>query len=97
MNQDTEKLLDLVAQKTGYKVSVGQTKDITSFARMVSASQANPMHIIDVNEKYHKLGDYIVAVQCAMLLIKWTNPEKIPSFVVRDEKMNYLIDCHRAL
>lgn len=92
MNQDTENLLDVVAKKTGYRVSVGQTKDITSYARMVAASQANPMHIIDVNEKYHKLGDYIVAVQCAMLLVKWANPEKIPTFVVRDEKMNYLID-----
>lgn len=92
MNQDTQKLFDIVAQKTGYKVSVGQTKDITSYARMVAASQANPMHIIDVNEKYHKLGDYIVAVQCAMLLIKWANPDKIPSFVIRDEKVNYLID-----
>jgi hypothetical protein len=50
------------------------------------------MHRIDVNEKYHKLGDYIVAVQCAMLLVKWANPEKIASFVVRDEKMNYLVD-----
>jgi hypothetical protein len=92
MNQDTIKLLDVVAQKTGFKVSIGTTKDITSYARMVAASQANPMHIIDVNEKYHKLGDYIVAVQCAMLLVKWANPEKIPSFVVRDDKMNYLID-----
>ena len=100
MNQDTIKLLDVVAQKTGYKVSVGQTKDSTSYARMVAASQANPMHIVDINEKYHKLGDYIVAAQCAMLLVKWANPEKIPSFVVRDDKMNYLIDkCsnHSAL
>jgi hypothetical protein len=69
MNSDTKILLELVAKQTGYKVSVGQTKDITSYARMVAASQANPMHIIDVNEKYHKLGDYIVAVQCAMLLV----------------------------
>jgi hypothetical protein len=100
MNQDTIKLLDLVAQKTGYKVSIGTTTGITSYARMVAASQANPMHIIEVNEKYHRLGDYIVAVQCAMLLIKWANPEKIPSFVVRDDKINFLIDkCskHSAL
>jgi hypothetical protein len=92
MNRDTQKLLEIVAEKTGHKVAVSQSADIGTHSRMIAASAGSPMHLIEVNEKYHKYGDYLVASQCAMLLVKWANPERIPVLVVNQGKVEYLVN-----
>ena len=88
----TQKMIGLVKEKTGYGVSIIVDKDIQTHASMVSASTRSPMHVIRVNPTYEKYGDYLVAVQCAMLLIKWGDPNRIADFVVRNEKANLLIN-----
>ena len=87
---DTQKMMDLVEEKTGYKVSVSVDNTITTHASMVSASSSVPVHMVKVNPKYEKYGDYLVAVQCAMLLIKWGDPERIPDFAILDKNVAYL-------
>ena len=67
---DTQKIMDLVEQKTGFGVSVLVDDKITTPAGMVSARFSVPMHLVKVNPKYEQYGDYLVALQCAMLLIK---------------------------
>jgi len=89
---DTQKIMDLVEQKTGFGVSVLVDDKITTPAGMVSARSSVPMHLVKVNPKYEKYGDYLVALQCAMLLIKWGDPERIPDFGVIDKKVAYLTD-----
>ena len=87
---DTKKIIDLVEEKTGYGVSVSVDDKITTHAAMVSASSSVPMHLVKVNPKYEKYGDYLVALQCAMLLIKWGDPKRIPDFTVLNDKIGFL-------
>ena len=89
---DTQKMIDLVEENTGYKVSLSTSSEISTHGQMISASKHNPMHLITVNTKYAKHGDYIVAIQCAMLLVKWRHPKKIPNFVLRNDKIKYLVN-----
>ena len=89
---DTQKMMDLVEEKTGYRVSVSVDNTITTHASMVSARSSVPVHLVKVNPKYEKYGDYLVAVQCAMLLIKWGDPARIPDFVILDKNAAYLQD-----
>jgi len=92
LHQDTQKMIDKVEQRTGYKVSVGSGSDFSGYAQMITATPQNPIHVINVNQNYSHIGDYVVALQCAMILAKWTDPKKIPNFVVNEEKANYQID-----
>lgn len=85
-------MIEKVEQITGYKVSIGSGVGFSNYAQMVTASLQKPMHVITVNQNYSKIGDYIVALQCAMILAKWTDPRKIPNFAVNDEKLSYQID-----
>ena len=59
---------------------------------MVSAKSSMPVHLVQVNPKYEKYGDYLVAVQCAMLLIKWGDHDRIPDFAILDKNVAYLQD-----
>jgi hypothetical protein len=65
---DTEMMMNLVAEKTGYGVSLLIESDIPTWSSMVSASKDSPRHVIKVNPEYSKYGDYLVAVQCAILM-----------------------------
>ena len=89
---DTQKIMDMVEEKTGYSVSVLVDDKITTHASMVSANSSVPMHLVKVNPKYEKYGDYLVALQCAMLLIKWGDPNRIPDFVVLNDKAKSLLE-----
>ena len=88
---DTQMLMDMVKEKTGYDVSIVGDSSITTHSGMRPASPSQPMHLIRINPKYEKYGDYQVALQCAMLLVKWADPDRIPEFAVRDEKAESLI------
>ena len=89
---DTQRIMDLVKEKTGHSVSVSVDDKIATHASMVSASSSMPMHLVKVHPKFGKYGDYLVAMQCAMLLIKWADPERIPDFVVLNNKAGHLED-----
>ena len=92
MNQDTKKIINKVEQVTGYRVSVGSDTGFSGQALMITASPQQPVHSITVNQKYSNIGDYIVAMQCAMILVKWSDPENIPDFAVKDNKVSHQID-----
>ena len=88
---DTQMLMDMVKEKTEYGVSITVDDKIRTHSGMASATPVQPMHIIKVNPKYEKYGDYLVAVQCAMLLIKWADPNRIPDFGVVSSREETLI------
>ncbi len=92
MNNETRKMIDRVEQLTGYKVSVGSDTGFSGFAQMVTATPRNPIHVINVNRKYSEIGDYVVALQCAMILTKWSDPDKIPIFIVDKRKVDDQIE-----
>lgn len=77
-------MLQLVEEKTGYRVHVDMISGIHEHARMISARPGNPVHMIRVNSTQQAFADYIVAVQCGMLLILWSNPSKVPSLVLEE-------------
>lgn len=89
---DTQLLMEMVKEKSGYAVSIIIDSNITTHSGMVSASSFKPMHLVQVNPKYEKFGDYLVAIQCAMLLIKWGDPNRIPDFVVPNDKAKSLVE-----
>ncbi len=92
MNKETAKMMQHVEKTTGYRVSVGSGTGFLSYARMTTATPQSPVHRIDVNQKNAAIGDYIVALQCAMILIKWSNPERIPVSMINEEKVHYQIE-----
>jgi hypothetical protein len=92
MNRDLEQLFDQVKTATGYPVTVSGDSDMGTHSRLASASPQRPVHTIFVNPAFERFGDYLVAVQCAMLVIKWANPAEVVDFIVRQEKLSYLID-----
>lgn len=86
-NPDTEKLLRLVEEETGYRVSVGTTDKVNAGAEMLSATPGRPTHIINVSTRCLAVGDYIVAAQCSMLLAMWSHPKGVPQFSPVPEKI----------
>jgi hypothetical protein len=93
MSSDVNKhLMNMVEDKTGYGVSIVVDSSVTTHSGMVSAGPLSPMHIIKINPKYERFGDYLAALQCAMLLIKWGDPDRIPDFIIHEDKTNSLIE-----
>ena len=80
---DTERMLEQVRTRTGYDVSVTSDPALRTWAGMRAASRALPRHVIAVNPKWAAYGDYLVAAQCAMLLLKWADPGRVPRFTVK--------------
>jgi hypothetical protein len=79
VNEDLRGLLGVVERQTGYAVAITRG-DIRTHSAMVSASLDQPVHAVYINPQYEKWGDYLAAMQCAMLLIKWADPTRIPDF-----------------
>jgi hypothetical protein len=57
---------------------------------MRAATAAAPVHLVKVNPDYEQVGNYLIALQCAMLLVKWHNPERIPDFMPNEDKVRYI-------
>ena len=89
---DTQKMIQLVEEQTGYRVSVDLISGIHEHARMISARPANPVHMISVNETQRAFGDYIVAVQCGILLVLWSDPQKVPAMALKEGATTSLAD-----
>ena len=83
-NSNTQYMIDLVEQRTGYRVSVDLISGIHDHARMISARPGNPVHMISVNETQRASADYIVAVQCGILLVLWSDPQKVPAMALEE-------------
>lgn len=90
MHPDVEKILKLVQERTGYSVTVTRSEDVSAHSIMKTASVNNPVHLIMLNPKYQHVANYLVASQCAMILIKWANPKRIPDLAVRDDEIEAL-------
>jgi hypothetical protein len=84
---DTKHMLELVEQLTDYRVSVDLISGIHEHAQMISARPESPVHLIRVNSSQRSFADYIVAVQCGMLLILWSDPLKGSLFVAGGIRM----------
>jgi hypothetical protein len=91
-NADTRQMLDLVERQTGYRVTVDVISGIHEHAQMISARPEAPAHIIRVNVDRRLHADYIVAVQCGMLLVLWSDPTKVPGMAFEKSKCEYLAD-----
>lgn len=79
-NPDTQKILKQVEDQTSYRVVLGTTDKAVGDAEMVAAAPGHPVHLINVSNRSLQFSDYIVAVQCSMILIMWSHPEGIPEF-----------------
>ena len=88
---ETKRLIDMVEECTGFRVNVGTTDDETSDAKMMTATPERPAHIINVAASRTAYADYIVAVQCAMILLMWSDERGVPMFIQNDEKFSYLV------
>ena len=81
---DTKHMLELVEQRTGYRVSVDLISGIHEHAQMISARPGNPVHMISVNSTQRAFADYIVAVQCGILVVLWSDPQKVPAMALEE-------------
>lgn len=89
-NADTNHMLDLVERQTGYRVTVDVISGIYEHAQMISARPEAPAHLIRVNADRRQHADYIVAVQCGMLLVLWSDPSKVPGMAFEKTRCDYL-------
>jgi hypothetical protein len=85
-------MMDLVERQTGYRVTVDVISGIYEHAQMKSARPGAPVHLIRVNVDHRQHADYIVAAQCAMLLVMWSDPAKVPGMAFEKSKCDYLAD-----
>ncbi|MEI7912684.1 MAG: hypothetical protein WCK77_23910 [Verrucomicrobiota bacterium] len=83
---ETQQIIDRVEQTTGYRVTIDVIDGIQESAQMISARPESPVHLIRVNSEQRRYADYIVAVQCGMLLVLWSDPTKVPELVPDQEK-----------
>jgi len=86
-----KRLMALVKKKTGYEVSMDLDDSISTRAATISATDFFPMHLVKVHPEYERYGDYLVALQCAFLLIKWGKPKQIPEFTPLADPVRPLI------
>ena len=56
---------------------------------MISAQPETPFHLVQVNAKHRAEAPYIVAAQCTMLLVTWSDPAKVPALSLRPDKADY--------
>lgn len=91
-NADTQRMIDLVERQTGYRVTVDVVSGINEHAQMTSARPEAPAHVIRVNSDRRQHADYIVAVQCGMLLILWSDPKRVPGMVFEQSQYDSVAD-----
>ena len=86
---ETAKLIASVEEVSGFRVTIDTVEGIQESAQMISARQGYPFHLIRVNSAQRRYADYIVAVQCGMLLIMWSDPTRVPALVADQAKCDY--------
>lgn len=86
---ETALLIASVEEVSGYRVTIDSIDGIQENAQMISARPERPFHLIRVNSAQRRYADYIVAVQCGMLLVMWSDPTKVPEIVLDQHKCDY--------
>jgi len=86
---ETAQLLASAEDATGYRINIDVMEGIQDDARMVAARPGNPFHLIRINSEQRRYADYIVAVQCGMLLVLWSDPTNVPELVPEQAKCDY--------
>jgi hypothetical protein len=92
MQVAVDRVLALVHQQTGYTVSVTSRKDLKTHASMITATPDTPVHAVFINPAYDRCSNYLVALQAAMILVKWADPKRIPDFVLNAEEMRSAVE-----
>lgn len=83
MPNAVERVLLQVKQQTGYPVSVTPKNDLQTHASMVTATPKTPVHAIFINPaRAQGCSNYLVAMQAAMILVKWADTRRVPDFVL---------------
>ncbi len=97
-NADTERLMALVEERTGYRVAVDTIDKCAGDAEMISAAPDHPFHLVRIAQNRLAGADYLVALQCTMLLSMWSHPLGIPKFRLIADKVAHVVrqaaDCH---
>ena len=86
------RLMAKVEIKTGYPVTVINDDKLPSNSGMKAASAELPSHIVMLNPKYERGANYLIAVQCLMLMMKQVSENEVCEFTVLSEKFEYLVD-----
>ena len=86
---ETAQLIASVEEVSGFRVTIDTVDGIQESAQMISARPGYPFHLIRVNSAQRRYADYIVAVQCGMLLILWSDPARVPALVADQAKCDY--------
>ena len=89
--EDTAKLMDRVEEETGYRVAVGTVETENADAEMMTAAPSRPAHVINVSTRCLAEADYIIALQCAIILSMWSHPEGVPVFCTVKDKLDYAV------
>ena len=66
-------LVEVVEKTTGFKVVADTVDGISGDAQIISARPEMPAHSIRVSKTKLPYADYIVTVQCAMLIRPWSD------------------------
>ncbi len=77
--------MTLVAERTGHPVAVETGSGFYEQAQMMSARPGAPVHLIRVNEKWRDQADYVVAAQCGMLPVMWSDPSRVFGMAFDDD------------
>jgi hypothetical protein len=86
---EAEQLIASVEEVSGFRVTIDSVDGIQESAQMISARPGYPFHLIRVNSAQRRYADYIVAVQCGMLLIMWSDPTRVPALAADQAKCDY--------
>jgi hypothetical protein len=89
-HSETQNMIDRVERETGYRVTIDVISGIHEHAQMISARPEAPAHLIRVNAERRQYADYIVAVQCGMLLVLWSDPTNVPGMILEKSKCDFL-------
>jgi hypothetical protein len=82
-------LIASVEETTGFRVNIDAIEGIHDDVRMIAARPGSPFHLIRVNSAQRKYADYVVAAQCGMLLVLWSDPARVPELVPDQAKCDY--------
>ena len=92
MDAYTKNLIAEVQKVTGYPVSVEVADGLSDHARMISARPQTPFHLVEVNADYRAQADYIIAAQCSMLLVTWSDPSQVWALSTQSDKASHRIE-----
>lgn len=89
-DKNVESLLKLVEERTGYPVSISTQKNLPTHSSMIMARKDSPAHVIFLNPAHESVGNYLIVLQCRMVLMKWAG-DRLFDFVPQPENISPVI------